>query len=117
MINIRNYDHPLLDRDYRLPIIYPYFEFPIIKKTTFPSMAYEAGAINVSEPIDLKKSSIITKPEPEFYQKYYEVNIDHVKHKRPHKHKHSHHKQVDERRDEAPLKQRPDKLFIKKKLK
>jgi len=114
MNNIKKtYGHPVLDCTYRLPITHSYQ----VKKTTFPSIAYEAGAINVPETVDLKKSSVITKPEPEFYKKYYEVNIDNVKPKKHHKHKDSHHKHSDEQRDETYLKQRPDILFIKKKLK
>jgi len=87
----KHYSEPQIDPDYRIPLAHPFLDYMNIKHTTFPSTAYEAGAINISPTIELNKSSVINKPEPEFYQKYYEVKIDkHKKHHQKHHQKHSH---------------------------
>ncbi|ARF12543.1 hypothetical protein Klosneuvirus_6_105 [Klosneuvirus KNV1] len=90
----KHHSESSIDPNYRLPIAHPFHDFMNMKHTTFPSTAYEAGAINISPTIELNKSSVINKPDPEFYQKYYEVKIDKDKHKKIHQsrhhHKHSH---------------------------
>lgn len=70
--------------DYRIPIVDFLTDRKNIMSTSFPSTALEAGALNVSQPVVLNKSSIIDKPEPEFYKKYYEVKIDKVKRQKHH---------------------------------
>lgn len=77
--NKKKYHHTTVDPNYRIPIV-PYVIESLdlidsinIKKTTFPTIAFEAGVLNIPQMIDLKKSSVINKPDAEFYKKYYEV--------------------------------------------
>lgn len=85
-----------IDPNYRIPIIPLYMDDIDIKKTTFPTTAFEAGALNISQTIELKKRSVINKPDSEFYKKYYEVKIETDKPKihKKHHHKHSNHTDI-----------------------
>lgn len=68
--------------DYRLPIANPLLDYMDMKHTTFPTTAYEAGVINISSMVELNKRSVINKPEPEFYRKYYEIKNNNINHKK-----------------------------------